>query len=124
MHPDNIGQQFTPKLYHWGNSKINEGDIVRPTHSLRESAELMDEGSDGWDEEGWCEHGGSHDHIDPTPQAWASPDPDYYRESGMHLHEVVPVNPKDLIHEPWDDGTPEVASKAGFRVVRYLGQEK
>ena len=118
MHPDNIGKQMK-QLYHWGPNKVSVGEVIRPSLSLRESAVLMDEGMREDKNDDFCEHGGSHDHIDPTPLAWASPDKTYYKQKGLVLHKVEPVNAHSVIFSPHEDGVPEVASKDGFRVVGH-----
>jgi hypothetical protein len=107
------------KLYHWSPKEFKTGEVVPPTHSLRESAALMDE---GMSEEGedFCMHGGSHDHLDPTPQAWASTDPDYYANPGWNRYEVEPVKSEDMTFDPHNDDIPEVSSKSGFRVVKQV----
>lgn len=108
------------KLFHWSTKKLSIGAIVKPTFSLRESAISMDKAMQDGPDDDFCEHGGSHDHIDPTPLAWASPDPNYYRDNNLKGYEVEPVNAEDVVHDPHDDGTPEVASKSGFRVVQEI----
>jgi hypothetical protein len=119
MHPDNVGQQFSP-LFHGTVHPFKEGDSVTPqgdepfAYATPNFNYALQRGRD-WVNYSWEDA----KKVNPT---WNTPEgkhfDEYAAETPPRVYEVEPIGPVESASQ--EDYEGNVKSRIGFRVVKQV----